>query len=138
MSVLYLETSAALTWLLAEKREGEVREALDASDAVLTSSLTFTEIERALVRAESGGILRAGDGQRVRGLLQRAGAAWTRMAVTGEVLDRAARPFPSEPVRTPDAVHLATALVFTRAFADLRVLSFDRRILENAAALGLG
>ena len=138
MSTLYLETSAVLTWLLAEKRAEEVRKAADAAEAVVTSSLTFVEVERALVRAETGGSLRAGDGQRLRGLLQRARAGWTGMAVSDEVLGRAARPFPVGPVRTLDAVHLATALVFTRAFADLRVLSFDRRILDNATALGIG
>jgi len=123
---------------MGEKRGDEVREALDASETVVTSALTFAEVERALVRSESSGILRAADGQRARGLLQRAGVEWTRMAVSEEVLGRAARPFPVEPVRTLDAIHLATALGFTRAFADLRVLSFDRRILDNAAALGLG
>jgi len=138
MSELYVETSAILTWLLAEKRADEVRGAVDAAETVVTSSLTLAEVERALLRAESDGTLRAGDGQRLRGLLQRARAGWTRMAVSEEVLDRASRPFPVEPVRTLDAVHLATALVFTRAFAGLRVFSFDRRILDNAAALGIG
>jgi hypothetical protein len=41
-------------------------------------------------------------------------------------------------VRTLDAIHLATALAFTGGFHDVRVLSFDRRILDHAQALGIG
>ena len=137
MNVVYLETSAILTWLLGEKRAAEARRAVDAAERVVTSALSIAEVERALLRAESAVMLKAADGQRLRGLLQRARSSWATMAVTDEVLGRAARPFPVEPVRTLDAVHLATALAFAQAYPDLRVVSFDRRILDNAAALGL-
>jgi predicted nucleic acid-binding protein len=138
VKVLYVETSAVLTWLLSQKRADEVRAAVDGAEAVVTSSLTFAETERALVRAETGGMLRAGDGQRLRGLLQRAQTAWMRMLISEEILARCGRPFPVEPVRTLDAIHLATALTFTKAFPDLRILSLDRRIRDNAKALGIG
>jgi len=137
VNVVYLETSAILTWLLGEKRAAEARRAVDAAERVVTSALSIAEVERALLRAESAVMLKAADGQRLRGLLQRARSSWATMAVTDEVLGRAARPFPVEPVRTLDAVHLATALAFAQAYPDLRVVSFDRRILDNAAALGL-
>lgn len=104
---------------------------------VLTSRLTLIEVERALIRCEGEGGLKGGDAQRLRGMLGRAQASWTQMALSDEVLARAARPFPCEPVRTPDAIHLATALEFAAAFPELRVLSQDRRILDNAEALGL-
>lgn len=137
MKVVYLESSAILTWLLGEKRAAEARRAVDVAERIVTSALSVAEVERALGRAEGAGMLKAADGQRLRGLLQRARAGWATMVVTDEVLGRAARPFPVEPVRTLDAVHLATALAFARAYPDLRVVSFDRRILDNAAALGL-
>ena len=137
MKAIYLESSAILTWLLGEKRAAEVRRAVDAAERVVTSALSVAEVERALVRAEGAGMLKGADGQRLRGFLQRARAGWVTMAVTDEVLGRAARPFPVEPVRTLDAVHLATAMAFARAYPDLHVVSFDRRILDNAAALGL-
>lgn len=138
MSTVYLETSAALTWLLGEPDAERVRSTIDAADAVAISVLTLLEAERALIRAESAGRLREGDTQRLRGMLQRACASWMRMTVTEAVLSRASRPFPVEPVRTLDAVHLATALEFTTAFSDLHVLSFDRRVAANATALGIG
>lgn len=138
MKVVYLETSALLAWLFAEQRSAEVQERVDAAEVVVTSSLTFAEAERALVRAETGGLLRGGDGQRLRGVLERAATGWMSMEVSGEILRRAARPFPVEPIRTFDAIHLATALAFTVTFADLEVLTFDGRVEKNATALGIG
>jgi len=137
MSEVYLETSAVLAWLLGQEGGKRARESVDAADVVVTSSLTSGETERALVRAETLGELKAADAQRLRGLVQRAQAGWFRMTVSEDVLSRAGRAFPVEPVRTLDAVHLATALTFTRAFPDLVLLSLDRRILENAEALGI-
>ena len=138
MIALYLETSAVLHWLLGQAHADEVKTAVDGAEVVVTSVLTFAEAERALVRAESEEVVRAADGQRIRGMMQRASANWIRMTISEEILARAGRHFPVEPVRTLDAVHLATALAFTKVFADLRLLSLDRRLLDNARALGLG
>ena len=137
MSAVYLESSAVLHWLLGQSGAPEVRRAVDRADAVLISALTLTESERALIRAESEGVLRGGDAQRLRGLLNRAQAAWTRMTVSAAVLARAGRAFPVEPVRTLDAIHLATALEFATTFPDLQLLSFDRRVRDNAEVLGI-
>jgi predicted nucleic acid-binding protein len=137
MSVVYLETSALLHWLLGQSGAAEVRKAVDRAETVLTSVLTRVEAERALTRAESRGALRGGDTRRLRGLLHRVQASWMRMAVSDPVLERAARAFPVEPVRTLDAIHLATALEFTLVFPDLQVVTFDRRVRENAEGLGI-
>jgi predicted nucleic acid-binding protein len=137
MNAVYLESSALLHWLLGQSRAADVRRAVDRAEVVLTSALTFTETERALVRAEHHGVLRGGDARRLRGLLNRVQASWTRMAVSDDVLARASRPFPVEPIRTLDAIHLATALEFTATYPDLHVLSFDDRVADNAEALGI-
>jgi predicted nucleic acid-binding protein len=137
MTALYLETSALLAWLFGESGAGDVRAAVDAAEVVTTSSLTFTEADRALVRSEHAGGLKAAQAQTLRGLVQRARGGWMVMAVTEDVLERAGRVFPVEPIRTLDAVHLATALAFVPAFPDLKILSIDRRILANAGALGI-
>jgi hypothetical protein len=41
-------------------------------------------------------------------------------------------------VRTLDAIHLSTALLFAAAYPDLAVLTSDERVARNAEALGLG
>jgi hypothetical protein len=66
------------------------------------------------------------------------GQSWTLMDVSKEVLAGAGRTFPVEPVRTLDAIPLATALLFMQAFPDLTTLTFDQRIEVNAQALGIG
>jgi hypothetical protein len=82
-------------------------------------------------------MLTAGRAQQLRGMLERAKAGWILMEISEEVRSRAGRLFPVEPVRTLDAIHLATVLIFMRVFPDLQLLSFDDRILENAQPLGI-
>ncbi len=137
MKAVYAETSAILVWLLGQKGGKDARAAIDAADAVATSALTFAEIERALRRGVASGALREADAQRLRGVVARVRGAWIVMDVTATVLERAGRAFPAEPVRTLDAIHLATALALAEAFPDLGILSHDERIGENARALGL-
>jgi len=52
------------------------------------------------------------------------------------VLVRAGRPFPIEPIRTLDAVHLATAEALGEPPQLVSVITRDVRVSENARALG--
>jgi predicted nucleic acid-binding protein len=52
------------------------------------------------------------------------------------VLQRALEPFPKR-VRTLDALHLATACHLRTFDADLRLATFDHRMAEVAATIGL-
>lgn len=137
MAALYLESSAVLCWLLGEPRADEVRRAVDAADMVVSATLTSVEVERALVRAEHQGTIVPADRRRLRGMLARQYGHWAFLALTESVRERASQPFPVEPVRTLDAIHLASALEATELFPDLAVLSFDQRILQNLEPLGL-
>ncbi len=136
--VVYLETSALLAWLLGETTAAQVRSVVDQAHTVASSVLTIVEAERALVRAERASDLTGADRQRLLGLLARARRGWTLMELSAEVRTRAGQAFPVEPLRTFDRLHLAPALTFARVYPDLSLLSFDRRIIDNAEALGLG
>ena len=70
-------------------------------------------------------------------MLARGKAGWILVEISEEVRSRAGRMFPTEPVRTLDAIHLATVLILMRALPELRLLSYDERILENARPLGI-
>lgn len=137
MTALYLETSAVLGWLFGEPAGGEVALAVDAAEVVTTSALTFVEVERAIHRAVTQQVVSETDAHRLRGMLARERSQWITMALTDQVLARAGRAFPVEPVRTLDAIHLATALAFVEALPDLKMLAFDRRVADNATSLGL-
>ena len=137
MKTIYFETSALLAWLLGEPCGDEVIAKIDSAETIVTSVLTLIEAERALIRAETQSILSAGDAERLRGLLARSKSGWIAMDISEDVRTRASRFFPSEPVRTLDAIHLATALVYMRVFPALELFSYDQRILRNAKALGI-
>jgi hypothetical protein len=52
------------------------------------------------------------------------------------VLARVRRPFPVEPIRTLDAVHLATAELLGEAPQLVTIVTRDVRVRDNARALG--
>ena len=61
---------------------------------------------------------------------------WTLLGLDEEIIERARRPFPSEPVRTLDAIHLASALTARKAVSELAMLSLDGRVRRAADSLG--
>lgn len=132
---LYAESSAVLAWLLGEPEGVEMRQALGSAEVVVTSDLTVVECERVLIRAAVLGELPEADAASRRADLHAASDHWVRLHVGTDTLDRAGRRFPDEPVRTLDALHLASALVGKAAIGDLVLLSLDRRIRQNARAL---
>lgn len=54
------------------------------------------------------------------------------------VLDRVRRPFPVEPIRTLDAIHLATAELLDEPPQLVTIVTRDERVRANARALGYG
>jgi predicted nucleic acid-binding protein len=133
---LYAESSAVLAWVLGEKEGVRVYADLAAAELVVSSDLTLLECERALLRlAISGEIKEAVLADR-RAALTGASAFWHLLHVVDEVLDRARLPFPVEPIRTMDALHLASALLTRSAIPGLALLSLDRRIRQNGRRLG--
>lgn len=134
---LYAETSAVVGWLLDEDSSPEVATALTAAEIVVTSELTLVEAERVFVRAASLGQLGHAEAAEARESLLRVWDYWTVIRLVPRVLIRASRAFPAEPVRTLDALHLASALEARDAVPGLIVLSLDDRIRSNARELGM-
>ena len=134
--ILYIETSAVLSWLFGESAGTEVVKAVNASESVLTSTLTALETERGIMRAVLTSLVSETQAGRLRKLFRENLRGWECMEITREVRERAAASFPVEPVRSLDAIHLATALQFVELYDDVRVLSCDKRILDNLAPLG--
>jgi len=121
--VIYLDTSVALAHLLAEDRTPPARlwqESLVSSRLLEYELWTRVNAER----------LAASHGDEVRALLAR--VSFIEMAPP--VLARALEPFPT-PVRTLDALHLAS-MEFLRSNGQvLQLASYDRRLLTAARGL---
>jgi predicted nucleic acid-binding protein len=132
--VRYIETSALVAALL--EGDAEALTSLRGNARVMTSALTFAEGARAIVRARVGGRLSA-DVERaaMRALRQFEHRCYV-VAITDDVLRRVGRPFPVEPIRTLDAVHLATVESIGELPALVSVVTRDDRVRENAKALG--
>jgi predicted nucleic acid-binding protein len=134
--IVYAESSAVLAWILGEPAESAVRRVMNDAERVVSSALTILECGRALARGAALGRLRPTDELAAQRLLDTAAAGWYIFQVSDDVLTRARARFPVEPVRTLDALHLATATTFRDALGSLSVLSLDERIRTNAAQLG--
>ena len=57
--------------------------------------------------------------------------------VAPETVERARQPFPGEPIRTLDAIHLASVLVARTAIVGLALLSLDDHVRKARKKLGL-
>ncbi|HEY0511988.1 MAG TPA: type II toxin-antitoxin system VapC family toxin [Thermoanaerobaculia bacterium] len=133
---LYAESSAVLSWIFREEPASRLKEILDGADLVVASDLTLVECERALVRARAMGELSDHEALQRKRLFAAVTAGWMVLRLDREVLERAGRRFPAEPLRTLDALHVASALAAQSAISDLALLSLDRRVRENGVALG--
>jgi predicted nucleic acid-binding protein len=134
---LYAESSAVLAWLLDEESGATVREALAAEQIVVASDLTLIECDRVLHRAAALGELTEADAADRRAYLATIATHWTLLRIGPEVVERARHPFPGEPIRTLDAIHLASLLVARSALAGLALLSLDARVRSAAGRLGI-
>jgi len=132
--MVYVESSALLAALL--EGDASAIQGMLAAGRLVTSALTFSEANRALARARiSGRLSAAEEREAIRGLL-----TFRRRCeivnVSDEVLVRAGRPFPIEPIRTLDAIHIATAELLGEPPQVVMFVTRDKRVSENARVLG--
>jgi predicted nucleic acid-binding protein len=133
---LYAESSAVLSWLLGEGEGPAVRKQLASSALVLASDLTLIECDRVLIRAVSARQMNEAQAADRRRRLAQAAGHWTIFGLEQEIVDRARRPFPREPLRTLDAIHLATAIIARSVVPEVRLLSLDQRARASGRELG--
>jgi predicted nucleic acid-binding protein len=130
----YIESSALLSALL--EQDAAARKALQATGRRVTSALTFAEAARALVRARVAGRLSSAEERAALRWLQTFRRRCDVFSVTQTVLARVGRPFPIEPIRTLDAIHVATAEALGEPPQLVSVVTRDVRVSDNARALG--
>lgn len=132
--IRYIESSALVAALL-EHDAGALR-SVRARGRNVTSALTIAETARAIVRARAVARLTADQERAAVRALRRFERRCYLVAVTDAVLARVRRPFPVEPIRTLDAVHLATTELIGEPPPLVAVVTRDVRVRENAEALG--
>ena len=132
---LYAESSAPLAWLLEQEHGRLVADTLARAELVIASDLTVVECDRVLIRAVTLEELHESDAVDRRPASMRYprdGPCWrsTKESSNGR------GGLPVEPVRTLDAIHLASALTARKAVPNLAMLSLDARIRQAAERLG--
>jgi predicted nucleic acid-binding protein len=133
---VYAESSAVLAWLLGEASGKRVSEVLRSAEQVAASELVILECERALVRSVTLGETTEAAAADLRARLHQVAGHWNLWRLSAEIMERARHPFPAEPVRTLDALHLASALTVRSAVPGLELLSLDDRIRRAGEQLG--
>lgn len=138
MSWAYFDTSALIKRYVDEEGRPEVLQLLRRHQCV-TSQLLSVELRSALRRRVADGSL---DARRVPEILKRFAADrefWALVEVTSEVLQAAERLVSAHPLRTLDAIHVASAELFADRLAssELTFVSADARQTAVAAAIGM-
>jgi predicted nucleic acid-binding protein len=133
---IYAESSAVLAWLFGEDAGHRVREVLSKSELVIASDLTLLECDRVLIRAVALGEIKEAAAADRRAQLNEAAAHWHMLRLSIDIVDRARHPFPSEPIRTLDAIHLAAALAARSAAGGVELLTLDDRVRRAGNELG--
>lgn len=123
--MIYLDTSVALAHLLVEDRRPPDR--IWEADIVSSRLLEYELWARLHARN-----LAATHGDLARLLLARVG----RLALSDQVLERALHPFPC-PVRTLDALHLASVAFLLSRGQDVALATYDGQMADTARAMGI-
>ncbi len=124
-ALVYLDTSVALAHLLAEDRRPPPGL---WSQELVSSRLLEYELWTRL----NAHTLARSHGDAARMLLARVAFIELRR----DVLERALDPFPA-PVRTPDALHLASISLLREHDKQVLLATYDARMDEAAAAMGI-
>ena len=123
-AVVYLDSSAGLKLLVKEPESPALRAWLNDRGGWTSSALFRTELVRAARRSHSARVLAA------REMIARVAIVDVDTAILNEAADLDPRT-----LRSLDAIHLATAL---RVADELEaIVTYDRRMIEGARALGL-
>jgi len=130
----YIESSALVSaWV---EPEAEAAAQFSEIGRRATSALTVAEATSAVIRARADGRLTLAEERAVLRVVRHFAQRCVVMAIDHEVLTRAGEPFPVEPVRTLDAIHLATLESLGETPQLVTVVTRDERVARNARALG--
>lgn len=130
----YIESSALVAALL--EGDPKAKASIRAPGDRVTSALTVAETSRAVLCARISGRITVQQERAAIFTLKQFTRRCHIVAVTEAILAHAGRPFPIEPIRTLDAIHLATAQALGDPPALVAIVTRDVRVRENAEALG--
>jgi len=129
-----MESSALVAALL--EHDAAAMTPVPAGTRMVTSALTLAETARAILRARVTERLTAEQERAAVRALRTFARRCFIVEVDRQVLSRVGRRFPIEPIRTLDAVHLATVEALDESPPLVTIVTRDARVRGNAIALG--
>jgi len=136
--VRYFDTSALVKQYLQEAGSKTVLELLKTGDKVYTASLTYAETHAAFSRRTRKGRLTRETTRRLALRFDRDWESYDIVLMSDDVLSLARQLLYHHPLRSADAIHLASALFLARAAPTDRwaFVCADRRLCDAAEAEG--
>ena len=134
-SPLYLDTSVVLRAVIERGTTPEIEARIAAAPVLVTSRLALVEASRALLRLRQQA---AATEARLADARRELEALWSRCEVwelIPAVCDLAAHVSPDRPLRTLDALHLATFLLARQRIEGLALSTVDGRLREAASSV---
>ena len=132
--VLYWDSSAVLSVLISDLHSTEATEAARRTGTHLLSTLAFAEVFAVLARFERDGSLPTVLADAAHELVKN--GPWRRLTLQPDwasIHDLAVR----WPLRGADLWHLATAVTLSRELPELRLITFDARLIAASGGLDL-
>jgi predicted nucleic acid-binding protein len=132
--VVYVDTSAVLRAVLERGMSPEVEAKLGGARYVITSRLSLVEAARALACLRLTGTGEAAIADATREI----DSLWSRVTLwelTPAICELAGHVAPHLPLRTLDALHLATWLLARRRLGEVELLTTDERLAQASSAL---
>jgi uncharacterized protein len=130
----YLDASALVKRYVREKGSSKVQRLL-AAEVAATSRLSAVEIASAIARRVREGTLSGADRDRILAAVDRDMTAVLVVEITAAVLASAQRLLQRHPLRTSDAIQLASCLQLQEHIEDdVTFVGFDDRLLAAARA----
>lgn len=134
--IVYAESSAVLALLLGADSSWAVRSILADAAYVVSSDLTIVECDRSIYRAYDLEQLTqeqlASQRQRLRSIT----SSWVMLRLNEGIIATARGAIPGGPIRSLDALHLASAIYARMLMPETVVLTLDQRVEKCAVALG--
>ncbi len=136
--MIYLDTSWLVKLYVDEPDSERVRAIVDAQSPRIVGEIAWVEFHSAVERRRREGKLSAREATSLRARLRREWTAYTRVAVSRDVLTRAADLVARRPLRSLDALQIASALLVAKgAPTKPRFGAADARLRDAAEAEGL-
>ena len=130
---LYLDTSAVLRAVLETGATPDLETKIRTAATLVTSRLALVESTRAMLRLRA---LAALPEARLADAEREIESVWARCEIwelTRAVCELARQIAPTKPLRSLDALHVATFVTARRKLEGLELVSVDARLLEAAS-----